>query len=366
MSDGVTLNSIGLKHRTDKSSSNHDYLRFYEHFFAGIRNEKLTILEIGILNGGSLKTWEEYFPAAKIIGADINPLTRRFERDRVSVEILDQSNVEELTQLAVKHGPFDIVIEDGSHMWEHQLTSLRTIFPFVRNGGYYIVEDLQTNYGAISDNYKGVSSISCVGYLKKWLDLYVGDDQLPIGDEEDAFLRTYGRAADFITFYRRACVIKKRYASVLRMPPFGLPLVHLGSGPGLVAVGVLAHVSHRGDVYGIAGYVNLPSDAHAFQGVAIESTEDVLEYRVRWPDQTWSEWAPTNTFVGTRGQAKLLSGVTIRLREDAKDRYALRTIGRFAEMVEHINAGDGEDCASATGDPLCGLQIELTRHVPTS
>lgn len=57
----------------------------------------------------------DYFPNAGIVGADITPATKRFERGRVSVEILDQSDVEQLTLMAIKHAPFDIVIEDGSH-----------------------------------------------------------------------------------------------------------------------------------------------------------------------------------------------------------------------------------------------------------
>src|SRR5579859_423149 len=153
----TSLDAIGLKHRTDKSSRGHDYLNFYETYFAPMRGEKLNILEIGIFNGASLSTWAEYFPRANIVGADINPATKRFERKGIAVEILDQSDIEQLVQVAVKHGPFDIIIEDGSHMWEHQITSLRTLFPFVRNNGIYIVEDLQTNY---RESYRGVASIT--------------------------------------------------------------------------------------------------------------------------------------------------------------------------------------------------------------
>jgi len=106
----------------------------------------------------------------------------------VKIELVDQSNVEKLTRLAFKRGPFDIIIEDGSHMWGHQITSLRTLFPFLKDGGLYIAEDLQTNYGSMQDTYKGVSSLSCMEHLKSWVDLRVADDQLPINDVEDAFL----------------------------------------------------------------------------------------------------------------------------------------------------------------------------------
>jgi hypothetical protein len=360
MSDENTLDAIGSRHGTDKASHAHDYLRFYESLFAPMRNEKITIFEFGIWQGASLSTWEEYFPNAKIVGADINATAKRLERERVHVEILDQSNIEEVTQAAVKHGPFDLVIDDGSHMWEHQLTSLRTMFPFLRNNGYYIVEDLQTNYGAMTSSYRGVSSKSCMDYLKTWLDLHTGDNQVAIAEVEDAFLRAYGRAAESITFVRRACAIRKRFQAVLRLPPYGEPLAQIPFGAAS-SIRVFAHVSHRGDVAGVLGYVNLPSNIFSFQAVALESNSDILEYRVRGPDQSWSDWAPTNTLLGTRGQARLLTGVSVRLKPESRELYGLRVVGRFVDGAKLVEVADGEDCVSATGAALCGLQVELTK-----
>src|SRR4051794_33582731 len=106
MSQTSMLDAIGLRHGTDKASSDNDYLNFYETFFAPLQNIQISILEIGVLNGASLKTWEDYFPMAKIIGVDVEIQCKQFERDRVSIELLDQSNIEELTRVAIKHGPF--------------------------------------------------------------------------------------------------------------------------------------------------------------------------------------------------------------------------------------------------------------------
>ena len=215
-----SLDEIGLKHQTDKSSLTHNYLNFYELFFEPLRTTDIKILEIGVYHGASLKTWEEYFSKANIIGVDINTETKKYESNRTTIEIANQSNIEDLTKLSMLHGPFDIIIEDGSHMWEHQITSLRTLFPFLKPGGYYIVEDLHTNYGANKQKYKGVSSISCVEYLKRWLDSLVGYGQVNLNDIEDAFLRTYGRSAKFLIFHRHACLIKK-------MALVALPIVFL-------------------------------------------------------------------------------------------------------------------------------------------
>jgi len=362
MSSTTTLDSIGLRHGTDKSSAHHDYLNFYEFFFEPLRYAQLRLLEIGVFGGASLRTWEEYFPNAAIVGADISPQAKQFERGRVRIELLDQSNVEELTRMAVKHGPFDLIIEDGSHMWEHQVTSLRTLFPFVKENGVYIVEDLQTNYGAMQKDYRGNASITCVDYLKRWLDLRVAGDQIPISDLEDSFLRTYGRAVEFMTFYRHACLIKKRFPTVSREISAGQPLA-AGSDGNVIPVRILAHVSDKGDVFGSSGFINLGSDRFGLQGLAIDCADRVLEYRVRWPDGTWSDWVRGDAFVGTRGQSKILTGFTIRLRSEEKHEYALRAYGQFAGSEEPVEASDGRDCAPSSIAPLCGIQVELTRRV---
>jgi hypothetical protein len=205
----ASLDELGLRFGTDKSSSLHNYLTFYERYFAPIRHKNLRFLEIGVFRGASLAVWESYFPNAHLVGADIDSAALGLARPRVSIEIVDQSNLECLVGLGMKHGPFDIVIEDGSHFWEHQITSLKTIFPFVRKGGIYIVEDLQTNFGAGVESHRGVASISCVDYLKKLVDLRLADNEHATQIEEDPFLRTYGRGLTSINFYKGLCLIEK-------------------------------------------------------------------------------------------------------------------------------------------------------------
>ena len=153
----LSLDTIGRRCGTDKSSEGHDYLSFYERFFSSLRYERAKILEVGVFKGASLKTWERYFPHASIVGVDINPEAQKFASDRISIENADQSNIQDLVDIGVRHGPFDIIIEDGSHLWEHQITSLRTLFAFVKNEGFCVVEDLQTNYGQLGVRYKGAS-----------------------------------------------------------------------------------------------------------------------------------------------------------------------------------------------------------------
>ncbi|MBW4033966.1 MAG: class I SAM-dependent methyltransferase [Proteobacteria bacterium] len=355
----LTLDAIGTKHGTDKASFEHNYLNFYEIFFAPIRDHKLKVLEIGVLHGQSLKMWEEYFPVSEIIGADISPRSKMFEGGRVHIELIDQSNIEELTKIGIKHGPFDIIIEDGSHMWEHQITSLRTLFPFLKDNGIYIVEDLQTNYGVLQDTYRGISTKTCIDFLKSWLDLRVADDQIAAETVEDPFLRTYGRSAQFISFYKRACLIKKS------MPPASRensPLITDDGTSLILPVRLVAHLSHYGDSVGNAGYINFGSDTFTFQGISIDLDDQILEYRTCDRDYKWSEWVAQNTFLGSRGEAKEISGVTVRFVDRFQDTHDMRVVGRFATNTAHHERKNGQDCISSNGQPLCGLHIQISKR----
>jgi hypothetical protein len=352
------LDAIGVEAGTDKASSHHDYLSFYEIFFAPLQDKPITILEIGVYGGASLKTWETYFPNAAIVGVDITPTCKRFERGRTRIVLADQSNVQELTALAVEHGPFDIVIEDGSHMCEHQITSLRTLFPFVKPDGLYIVEDLQTNYGSMLESYNGIATSTCVEYLKRWVDLRVGDDQVPIEEVEDAFLRTYGRSVSFITFYRRACLIKKQYVATIRAPDPGEPLADSSARSGRAPLTLVAHVSGLGDVLGLEGFVNL-GPSSAIQGILLDGPTALVEYRVRFIDGSWSLWSGQGDFAGTRGRSILLTGFAVRLLPQARARYALSSFGRFTGSDRLVMAADGEDCAFDLVSPLCGVEIQV-------
>ena len=356
------LDDLGIKFGTDKSSAGHDYLRFYEPYLAPLRDQPIRLLEIGILGGASLAMWEAFFPHGTIIGADIDRRTERFARPRVLIEIIDQSNIEHLTQLAIRHGPFDVIIEDGSHMWEHQITSLRTLFPFLKNGGFYVVEDLQTNYGLMEAEYRGVASLSCVEYLKKLVDLRVGDEQLDPAREEDSFLRTYGRAMGTIAFSRHACLIQKCYQDEI-IAGAGEPLLHPDTHAASVPAKLLAHLGHRGDVTALCGWVRATRRGQAIQGFAMSLADDApfpIQYRSRSMAGVWSAWATGGSYVGTRGRKDNLTGFSVRLARGETRAGTLQAAGQFGAYGAIIPIDAEGDCVSPNGrHPLTGMQVLL-------
>lgn len=136
------LNQLGLRYRTDKASSGHNYLDFYQRFLAEFREREIRLLEIGVGDGASLRMWRDFFPLAQIIGFDNNDGTLKYAGERITVVLGDQGNVDDLSRLANRYAPFDVIVDDGGHAPVQQITSLRTLFSSVAVPGYYILEDV--------------------------------------------------------------------------------------------------------------------------------------------------------------------------------------------------------------------------------
>jgi hypothetical protein len=141
----MTLNDIALTYDTDKSSKLHHYTKRYAQYFDPLRDQPLKILEIGIQNGYSLKTWKEYFPSAHIYGIDIVDCSH-MDEERITTIKGSQNDLFFLKEIVEKYGPFDIIIDDGSHYSTDMKISFDFLFPTLQPGGLYVVEDLHCVY----------------------------------------------------------------------------------------------------------------------------------------------------------------------------------------------------------------------------
>lgn len=132
--------TIGNNAGTDKIY-HHGYHRFYDQYIK--RNIK-KLLEIGVEGGHSVNLWLQYCPDATIYGLDIKT---QYINDRVQIFKGDQSNESDLNKLSEKTGnDVDVIIDDGSHVPEHQIFSFEKLFKNVKAGGIYIIEDIETSY----------------------------------------------------------------------------------------------------------------------------------------------------------------------------------------------------------------------------
>lgn len=166
-----SLEVLGRKHGTDKITL-HGYHVWYERHFSAIRNERLTLLEIGVAGGASIRMWEDYFPQAQIIGVDCIPECKRFESAHTRIFIGDQANPDFLRHVAGDIGtPLTVVIDDGGHLMHQQQVALCVLFPFVRSGGFYVIEDIETSYYPDYLGGKPGKEGTTIAALKRIIDL---------------------------------------------------------------------------------------------------------------------------------------------------------------------------------------------------
>lgn len=127
-----------------------NYFEAYEKCFGEYVGKACRVLEIGVNKGASLELWKRYFgDAACLVGVDIVPECAEYEdaSRNIHVRIGSQADPEFLQKVAAEFGPFDIIIDDGSHMASHQIASFNALFmSALKNGGVYLIEDIETAY----------------------------------------------------------------------------------------------------------------------------------------------------------------------------------------------------------------------------
>jgi hypothetical protein len=145
------LSCLAIRHGTDKWGV-HGYTPTYHRLFGHLRDRPVRLLEIGVggytmpmTGGASLRMWAEYFPRGHVVGLDITP-KRLHLGPRVSLETGSQSDPAVLRRVWDRHGPFDIIIDDGSHVVTDVLESFRALYPLLAEGATYVVEDIQTAF----------------------------------------------------------------------------------------------------------------------------------------------------------------------------------------------------------------------------
>lgn len=189
-----SMTKLGELNSSDKVF--HKYTELYEELFAPIRYLSVRILEIGYARGRGTRMLAEYFPRAIIHSFDIDPdrksygnLTKELQ-GRIKIYQGDQSNPDSIQNVLqqVYNGPknadkrghrqFDIIIDDGSHLPEHQQISFKKLWPEVKVEGLYIIEDFHVHYRekkhkTIDWLFNMIHELNCYGnkYAESTLDI---------------------------------------------------------------------------------------------------------------------------------------------------------------------------------------------------
>jgi hypothetical protein len=123
------------------------YFDIYETHFARFRGKEPVIVEIGVMGGGSLKMWKEYFgEGSRIVGVDINPDCKAHEGEGIEVFIGSQDDPALIDAIFAKYPHVDLVLDDGSHMMRHMIATFELMYDRVQPKGVYMVEDTHTCY----------------------------------------------------------------------------------------------------------------------------------------------------------------------------------------------------------------------------
>lgn len=136
----------GVQFGTDKMSM-HSYFDTYDALLSKLRSRPgVKILENGIQTGAFLRTLAEYLPQAEIYGVDITLDELKYcntNDPRIHLYEMDGT----LSSTAMHIGEnFDVIIEDASHIPEHQVASLDAFAPYIKEDGIYIIEDINGAY----------------------------------------------------------------------------------------------------------------------------------------------------------------------------------------------------------------------------
>ena len=182
------------------------YFDIYDRHFSKFRNKEITILEIGVSQGGSLQMWKSYFgDQAHIYGIDVNPLCKELEEENIKIWIGSQSDRKFLRKIKSEIPPVDILIDDGGHTMKQQIITYEELFNHVKEEGIYLVEDTHTSYWLqYGGGHKRKGTF--IEYSKNFIDALHAYHS----EQKSLQVNKFSESVDSIHYYDSIVVIEKK------------------------------------------------------------------------------------------------------------------------------------------------------------
>lgn len=208
-----TLDALALRHGTDKATNHHKYTPIYERYLGHLRTAPLRILELGVggdehpdRGGQSLRMWRDYFPNALVVGVDLHEKRLTDLGPRIKIYRAAQTDPDALAAIDDADGPFDVIVDDASHHNALTPQTFRILFPLLKPGGLYFVEDVHTSYWRehFGGNENPLAQDTIMGYFH-WLTHQLNDEGLHPSFQSPQF---FGRI-EHINFHPQLIAIKK-------------------------------------------------------------------------------------------------------------------------------------------------------------
>jgi len=220
------MNDLEKYFRKNEGRLIHKWIHFfdvYDRHFSRFRDKEVTILEIGVSQGGSLQMWKDYFgPKAKIYGIDVNPQCKELEEDNIKIFIGSQSDRKFLNEVKKSIPHVDILIDDGGHTMEQQIVTYEEMFDHVKENGVYLAEDLHTSYWLrFGGGYQRKGTF--IEYSKKFID-YLNAHH---SEQKRLKVNNFTESVDSIHYYDSILVLEKKKRGVPYHEQTGTPSFEL-------------------------------------------------------------------------------------------------------------------------------------------
>lgn len=203
-----------MHYGTDKSSDGHGYTRLYERFLGPVRYKSMVLLELGVWEGASILMWQQYLPNSQIVGVDRSDIT--IDTPRVTIWKSDQAADGLGAKIQRRFGDVDVIIDDASHISSKTIQSFKNLYPHLRSGGLYVIEDLQTSYdeknypndacpdpdGAHRGGAAPGGQVTAMNFCKRLAD--------EVNSNEFPKEHRLGYDLESVQFYQNICFISKR------------------------------------------------------------------------------------------------------------------------------------------------------------
>jgi SAM-dependent methyltransferase len=198
------------------------YLPVYQRYLPEITVPEPIILELGVHRGDSLEMLADYFPAALVLGVDANEMNLTFSTTRIKTYqgLQDDTKLHAKVMAENNISAFDLIIDDCSHIGSLAAVSFQSLFPKLKPGGLYLIEDWGAGYwpkwpeGALFDanlHFKHENGIfpshwhGLPGFLKQLMD----EVAMPDITSRRGSGRQIPSLLEFMHIYQGIAVLKK-------------------------------------------------------------------------------------------------------------------------------------------------------------
>ena len=195
------LTRLSIRFGADKFGT-HQYTPAYHRILKHLRDQPINLLEIGVggynnpqSGGASLRMWAGYFPNARIVGLDIAPKSIDIS-PRITIVHGSQVDDATLDSLTTTFGPFDVIVDDGSHVPAHMIYSFRRLYPRMREDGIYIIEDTQTCF------HRDLNAVGTIYEFAQKLILQMHHNEGYRATQTDADLSSFAEITSAVSFQR--------------------------------------------------------------------------------------------------------------------------------------------------------------------